>query len=182
MGRTRNPEIQRRNEVIYLEWLRGASLTSLGERYSLARQVVGRIVAAQHPEEAENEDRALYRGELWRLYDEMVEVFREPGWKLAPTGMPARGPDGEPAEDVNAKIQAGELRLKVLGELRKMDGRDRPQQKQLTVAHEIATSQAALDIAQKRAEMEALARRAGQPPVVTGEVLPREIERGQESA
>ena len=43
MGRTRSPEVAKRNEVIYSEWLRGSSLTLLGERYSLSRQVIGRL-------------------------------------------------------------------------------------------------------------------------------------------
>lgn len=170
MGRTRSPEVQKRNEVIYLDWLKGASLTSLGERYSLSRQVVGRIVATQHPEGPEDEDRALFRGYMWRLYDEVQDIGENPGYKLTPRGQPAEDLDGRPALDAQVQVQAKELQLKILRELRLLDARDKPQQRQLQITHELATTQAAADIARRKAEMEALARRAGQP-VVPGEVV-----------
>jgi hypothetical protein len=180
VGRTRSPEVAKRNDSIYAEWLRGASLTLLGERYSLSRQVVGRIVAAQHPEGPEDEDRALYRGYMWRLYDEVQVIGDNPGYKMQPNGKTATDLDGEPALDAGVQVQAKELQLKILRELRLLDARDKPQQRQLTIAHEIATSQAAADIAVKRAEMEAWARRGGQP-VVPGEVV-RELPPGQAEA
>ena len=170
MARTRSPEVAKRNEIIYGEWLRGASLVSLGERYSLSRQVVGRIVAAQHPEGPEDEDRALFRGYMWRLYDEVQDIGDRPGYKLTPRGEPAEDVDGKPALDTQVQVQAKELQLKILRELRLLDARDKPQARQLQVTHEIASSQAIADIARKRAEMEALARKAGQP-VVQGEVV-----------
>jgi hypothetical protein len=160
----------KRNDAIYAEWLRGASLTSLGERYSLSRQVVGRIVAAEHPEGPEDEDRALYRGYMWRLYDEVQEIGDHPGFKMQPNGRPAEDLDGDPALDTQVQVQCKDLQLKILRELRLLDARDRPQQKQLQITHELATTQAAADITRRRAEMESLARRAGQQ-AIPGEIV-----------
>ena len=47
--------------------------TALGEQYGISRQVVGRIVAERHPEEDEDLDRSVYRGYLWRLFDEVKD-------------------------------------------------------------------------------------------------------------
>ncbi len=170
MGRTRNPDIVKRNEVIYSEWLRGASLTSLGEKYSLSRQVVGRIVAAEHPEGPEDEDRALYRGYMWRLYDEVQEIGDAPGYKMQPNGRPAEDLNGDPALDTQVQIQAKDLQLKILRELRLLDARDRPAKKVVQWDASDATRAAMEDIAQKRAEFEELARRAGQQ-AIPGEIV-----------
>jgi len=170
VARTRSPAVAKRNDIIFAEWRRGATLTGLAEKHGISRQVVGRIVASFHPELEEDTDRALYRGELWRLYDEVGDVFRNPGWKMAPNGHVAEGPDGEPAFDVNAKIQAGDLRLKVLTELRRLDGRD----KQVVKAMDRPTAEAAMweAIHAERRRLEDLAKAAaGASKVVPGEVL-----------
>lgn len=182
MARTRSLEIQKRNDAIYARWLRGATLTSLAGEYGITRQVIGRLVAERHPEEDEDLDRSAYRGYLWRLFDEVKDLYDSPGFKMAPTGRAAEGPDGEPAEDTNVKLQAAELELKILESLRKLDARDRPQQRQLTIAVDIAEQQkdtALAAVAAKREaelrEMEALRRQAS---VVQGEVI-RELPAGE---
>ncbi len=176
MPRRKSPELAIRNEVIYAKWRSGRSLVALGEEYGRAPQVIGRIVSGFHPEGTEDDDRSLFRGYMWRLYDEVQEIAERPGWKMSPQGGAAYGPDGEPADDVMVSLQAKELQVKIIRELRLLDARDRPQPKQVQVLHELANSQAMADIAQKRAEMEELARRAGQPAVVPGEVLRPAIE------
>lgn len=183
MGRTRSPEIQKRNDIMYADWQRGESITSVAARNGIARQVAARIIASYHPEEDEDTDRSVYRGELWRLYDEVGELYKQPGHKMAPTGGPARGPDGEPAEDTNVKVQAGELRLKVLRELRLLDARDRPAQQHVRHSHEFYAQQASESMAELRAKVEAERREleelrraaAAAPPVVAGEVVGREL-------
>ena len=150
MSRTRSPEIQKRNDAIFAQWQRGASLASLAAKYSISRQVVGRIVASYHPEEAEDDDRSLYRGYLWRLFDEIRDVYDTPGYKMSPTGRPAEGPDGEPAEDVMVKLEAAKLQLSVLESLRKLDARDRQQAKQLHVQFDIAQQAMMRDIEERR--------------------------------
>lgn len=179
MSRTRSPAVAKRNDVIFAEWRRGATLTGLAEKHGISRQVVGRVIASFHPELEEDTDRALYRGEMWRLYDEMGEVFASPGWKMSPTGHVAEGPDGEPAVDVDAKIKAGDLRLKVLTELRKLDGRD----KQAAKAMDRPTAEAAMweAIHAERRRLEDLVKAAaGDPRVVPGEIV-RELEPGTTS-
>jgi hypothetical protein len=183
VSRSRSPVVAKRNDEIFAAWRRGATLTDLAARHGIARQVVGRIIASYHPELEEDTDRALYRGELWRLYDQMGEVFDQPGWKMAPNGHVGVGPDGEPAVDVNAKIQAGELRLKVMDAMRKLDGRDRQQPRQVMVAVSVAEEQmrASLEaeagrVAAARADLAAAA--AARPGVVPGEVV-RELPPGQ---
>jgi len=173
VARTRSPAIQKRNDTIYAEWLRGATLTSLAAKYEISRQVVGRIVAERHPEEDEDLDRATYRGYLWRLFDEVKVLYDSPGFKFSPNGRVAEGPDGEPAEDTNVKLQAAELELKVLESLRKLDARDRPQKTHVT--HDTAQQQASAFLAEVRAkiaadnqEKERLRRQAAAIP---GEVL-----------
>ena len=173
MARTRSPEIQKRNDAIYARWLRGATLTSLAAEYGISRQVIGRLVAERHPEEDEDLERATYRGYLWRLFDEVKDLFDSPGFKMSPTGRPAEDPNGDPAEDTNVKLQAAELELKVLESLRKLDARDRPVKTHVT--HEVAQQQASTFLAEVRAkidadrrEVEALRRQAA---VVPGEVI-----------
>jgi len=177
VAKTRDPEKVKRNDMMFAQWRRGASITSVAAENGIARQVAARIIASYHPEDDEDTDRALFRGELWRLHDEVAEIFHNPGYKMAPTGSPAHGPDGEPAEDTNVKVQAGELRLKVLDRLLKVDARDRVQPKIMTVQFDVARQKMAEDLAVKRAELEYLARRAVLPPTVPGEVI-AELEAG----
>ena len=179
MARTRSPAIQKRNDEIYALWLRGATLTALGEEYGISRQVVARLVAERHPEEDEDLERATYRGYLWRLFDEVKDLYDSPGFKMSPTGRPAEDPNGDPAEDTGVKLQAAELELKVLESLRKLDARDRPQRTHVTV--DVARQQADAALAAitakinaDRREMEALRRQAA---VVPGEVV-RELPPG----
>ena len=176
MARTKSQAVAKRNDVIFAEWRRGATLTGLAEKHGISRQVVGRIVASFHPELEEDTDRALYRGELWRLYDEVGEVFQNPGHKMSPTGHFAEGPDGEPAVDVDAKIKAGDLRLKVLTELRKLDGRDKQVQKQMdTPAAEAAMWVALAAEREKREAQERRMAEYARQVTAAGHVIPGEV-------
>ena len=173
MARPKSPTVAARDHEIYSLWERGVSVHDLAQQFNISPRRVGQVVAARHPEGDEDDDRSLYRGYLWRLFEEVRDLYRDPGFKLAPTGGPAKGPDGEPAEDTNVKLQAAELQLKVLESLRKLDARDRPQKSHVT--HELAQQQASEALAAvaaqrdaERREMEALRRNAG---VVPGEVL-----------
>ena len=173
MAKPRSAAVAVRNEQIYALWRRGDSLTSLAGQFRISPQRVGQVVSSFHPEGDEDGDRSLYRGYLWRLFDEVKDLYGSPGYKMSPTGAPAKGPDGEPAEDTNVKLQAAELELKILESLRKLDARDRPQRSHVT--HELAQQQATEALAAvaaqrdaERREMEALRRNAG---VVPGEVI-----------
>jgi hypothetical protein len=178
VARTRSPVIQKRNDEIYAQWLRGATLTALGEQYGISRQVVARLVAERHPEEDEDLERATYRGYLWRLFDEVKDLYDAPGFKMSPTGRPAEDPNGDPAEDTNVKLQAAELELKVLESLRKLDARDRPQRSHVTV--DVARQEAASYLAEVKAKVEADNRemeRLRRAAVIPGEVV-RELPAG----
>jgi hypothetical protein len=179
--RTRSPEIAKRNEEIFALWQRGASLASLGAKYKISRQVVGRVVASFHPEDDEDTDRSVYRGYLWRLFDEVREVYASPGYKMSHTGRPAVGPDDEPAEDVMAKIEAAKLQLAVLESLRKLDARDRVQPKIMTVQFDLAHQQMQRDLEDKRRELAATTRGL-EAPVVAGELVREEQQRGEDGS
>lgn len=153
MARTRSPAVAKRNETIYSQWRRGASLTALGAEHGISRQVVARIVASFHPELEDSEDRALYRGVLWRLFDEVEAIAQAPGYKMSPNGAAAKLPDGSPATDTGVALQARELQAKIVTEMRKMDGVDRPSQKQVHVEYSIAEQAAQADIARREAEL-----------------------------
>jgi hypothetical protein len=167
-----SPAIAARNHELYSLWRDGVSLADLAEQFQITRQRVGQVIAAYHPADDEEIDRSLYRGYLWRLFEEIRDLYRNPGFKMAPTGKPATGPDDEPAEDTNVKLQAGELELKILESLRKLDARDRAQKRDLHVQVDVATQQMQAAIAAERARLEQLAKQA---QAVQGEVV-REIE------
>ncbi len=160
---------------MYAEWRGGKSLTWLAQKYERTPQQIGRIVAAFHPDLEDDDDRALHRGRLETLYEEVQAVVDAPGVKLAPNGRPAEDADGEPLEDVGAKIEALKLKLMVLESTRKLDARDKPQKSHVT--HEMAQQQASTYLAEVRAKIEADNREMQalrQGAVVPGEVI-REI-------
>ena len=184
MARPPSAAVARRNQQIYAEWRDGGTLTELAEQYGRTPQQIGRIVAAFHPDLDDEDDRALHRGRLERLYGQVEGIFASPGWKMSPTGTPASGPGGEPAEDVMVNLEAGKLTLQVLESMRRLDGRDK-QQTQKRMADEEARRRAAESLAvlaaavagrnaaleeKHRRELEEV-RRAVSPAVVAGEVL-----------
>jgi hypothetical protein len=180
VARPRSPVIALRNDQMYAEWKSGKNLAWLADKYERTPQQVGRIIAAFHPDLEDEDDRALHRGRLEHLYEEVQGIFDAPGFKMSPHGGPAVGQDGEPAEDVMVKIEAGKLQLQVLESMRKLDARDKPAQQSIRHSHEFYLQQkddslAAL-AARKAADdariRELEARVASLPPVVQGEVVP----------
>jgi len=172
--RRKSPEIAVRNDVIYAKWRSGRSLASLAEEYDRAPQVIGRIVADRHPDLEDDTDRALHRGRLETLYEEVQAVADAPGWKVTAVGRIAEDPDGNPLEDVSAKIEALKLKLMVLESTRKLDARDKPQRTLMRV--DIARQEADTALAAVRAkieadnrELEAYRQKAGR--TIPGEVL-----------
>ena len=92
-----------RNEQIYAAWRGGTSLTWLADLYDLTLEDIGRIVAAFHPDQEDETDRALHRGRLEILYEEVQAVVEAPGWKVTAVGHVAEDPDGNPLEDIGAR-------------------------------------------------------------------------------
>lgn len=169
MARPKNPALAVRNEQIYALWKSGWSLAKLAEKYQRTPQVIGRIVAAFHPDLDDDDDRALHRGRLESLYEEVQAVVNSPGVKLAPNGRPACDEDGIPLLDTSAKIEALKLKLLVLESARKLDARDKPQVKKFQVEHSEAEQKMWAEIAAERRKM-GQAGRAGQ-------VIPGQVER-----
>ena len=153
VARPRNPALAVRNDQIYAEWRGGHSLAQLAEKYSRTPQQIGRIVAAFHPDLEEDDDRALHRGRLETLYEEVQAVVNAPGWKVTAVGRVAEDPEGNPLEDIGSKIEALKLKLMVLESTRKLDARDKPQRSHIT--HDIAQQQADTWLADMRAKREA---------------------------
>ena len=91
MPRRKSPEIAVRNDVIYAKWRGGRSLASLAEEYQRSPQAVGRIVAAYHPDLEDDTDRALHRGRLETLYEEVQAVAdpEEEAVAQQPEGVPS---------------------------------------------------------------------------------------------
>jgi hypothetical protein len=172
VARPKSAALAVRNDKIYAEWRSGWSLAKLAEKYQRTPQAIGRIVASRHPDLEDDTDRALHRGRLETLYEEVQAVVRSPGVKLAPNGRPAEGADGKPLEDTGAKIEALKLKLLVLESARKLDARDKPQRSHVT--HEVAQQQANSYLAEVRTKIEADRRELDalrQATVVPGEVI-----------
>ena len=74
MARPRNPALAVRIEHIYAQWKSGKSLAWLADKYQRTPQQCGRIIAAFHPDLDDDDDRALHRGRLESLYDEVQAV------------------------------------------------------------------------------------------------------------
>ena len=150
--------------MMYADWLRGQSITAVAAANGIARQVAARIIASYHPEEDEDTDRSVYRGELWRLHDEVAEIFHSPGFKMAPAGGPAHGPDGEPALDTNVQVQAGE----------------RPAQQNIRHSHEFYVQQkdeSLAALAARKAADDARIRELEARVALQGTVIPGEVVR-----
>jgi hypothetical protein len=194
VARPRSPAIALRNDQMYAEWKSGRNLAWLADRYERTPQQIGRIIAAFHPDLEDEDDRALHRGRLESLYEQVQGIFEAPGWKMSPTGQPAMGPgpDPEPAEDVMAKIEAAKLTLQVLESMRKLDGRDKQAKKDHQQPYDEARAAMLAALAAERVrmegmqlagaerrELEALRQIAGRPPVVQGEVV-HELRSGQQ--
>jgi hypothetical protein len=182
--------IAAKDAQVYAKWRTGRyTLADVAEEYDLSMEQVGEILTKRHPAFADEEmGRSVLRSRIELLMVAIQQVIENPGWKMSPNGGPAYGPDGEPAVDTNAKIEAMRLQLAAYERAAKLDGGDRPSKRQVTWEMGEAARAAAEDLEQRRAardreiaedqkrkrELEVLARQAGQP-VVQGEVV-REIE------
>jgi hypothetical protein len=187
VARPKSPALAVRNDQIYAEWRGGWSLTRLAEKYDRTPQQVGRVVAAYHPDLEDDTDRALHRGRLETLYEEVQAVVDAPGVKLTPNGRIAEDGDGNPLMDTGARIEALKLKLLVLESGRKLDARDKAakppplppgvaeQQMWAALAVEQHKMEGRQLAAAEREELEALRRKLGN--VTPGQVV-RELPPG----
>lgn len=173
MARPKNPALAVRNEQIYAEWRSGWSLTRLAEKYKRTPQQIGRVVAVFHPDLGDDDDRALHRGRLETLYEEVQAVADAPGWKITAVGRVAEDEDGNPLIDIGAKIEALKLKLMVLESTRKLDARDKPQR--TIVRHDIADQERAEAMAaitaKRETELRELEAARRQLAAIPGEIV-----------
>lgn len=179
--------IKAKDDQVYAAWKTGKfTLADLADEYHLTSEQVAEIVTVKHPAPVSEEAaRSLLRARLERFMVAVEAIVENPGWKLAPNGRLACDEDGNPLLDVGAKIEAMKLQLAGMERAARLEGGDKPQRTH--VSHEIADRQREESIAAIRAQREAElrelaeARRAGQPPVVAGELV-REIGPAQPEA
>ena len=184
MARPRSTAIAVRNDQVYALWKSGWSLARLAEKHDRTPQQIGRIIADRHPDLEDDTDRALHRGRLETLYEEVQSLVDNPGWKLAPNGRLAQDDDGNALYDTSAKIEALKLKLLVLESARKLDARDKAAkppplppgvaEQQMWAALHAEQAKMEVNAAQRR-ELEAYRQRFGD--IIPGEVV-RELPPG----
>ena len=170
----------RRDEQIYALWIQTQNPAPVAEKFGISPRRVLQIVAARNPEIEEDIDRAVHRGRLEVLYEQVQDIITSPGFKLAPNGRFAQDEDGNAVLDVGAKIEAAKVQLSVLESMRRLNATDKPQRS--TVTHEVADQQRVAAMAavtakrqaelreqeEQRREIETLRRQAG---VIPGEII-----------
>jgi hypothetical protein len=168
----------RRDDQIYALWIQNQDPAAVAERFAISARRVLQIVAARNPEIEQDIDRAVHRGRLEILYEQVQEIINSPGFKLAPNGRFAQDENGVAVPDVGAKIEAAKVQLSVLESMRRLNATDKPQRS--IVTHDVAEQQKndfLAKVAAKRAEeireMEELRRNSG---TIRGQVVRAEIE------
>ena len=179
MARPRTLANVRRDDQIYALWIQNQDPAAVAERFAISPRRVLQIVAARNPEIEQDVDRAIHRGRLEILYEQVQDIINAPGYKLAPNGRFAQDENGDAVPDVGAKIEAAKVQLSVLESMRRLNATDKPQRSIIT--HDVAEQQKndfLARVAAKRAEevreMEELRRQAS---VIPGEVV-RELQAG----
>ena len=172
MARPRSPAVAVRDDAIYSEWKRGSSLNELADKHNLTPQRIGQILAAKHPEFEDETSRALHRGRLENLIQEIQETIAAPGHKLSAAGRLVEDDKGRPIEDTSAKIEAMKVLLVALDSARKLDGLDKPVRKIYQLEQGEAERQMLAAIEARRRELQELAAKA-----VPGQVI-RELPPG----
>lgn len=177
MARPRTLANVRRDDQIYALWIQTQDPASVAAKFAISPRRVLQIVAARNPEIAEDVDRAIHRGRLEILYEQVQDIITSPGFKLAPNGRFAQDGDGEPVPDTGARIEAAKVQLAVLESMRRLNATDKPALRKVQFELSEAERQKNAAVAEARREMLEIAARAGQPAVVPGEIV-REVEAG----
>jgi hypothetical protein len=158
----------RRDEQIYALWIHTQDPASVAEKFKITPRRVLQIVAARNPEIEEDIDRAVHRGRLEVLYEQVQDILNSPGFKLAPNGRFAKDEDGDPVLDVGAKIEAAKVQLAVLESMRRLNATDKPAVKKFQLERSEAEHRMWLEVEQERRRMT----EAGKvPAAVRGEVI-----------
>ncbi len=166
MARPRTLANVRRDDQIYALWIQSQDPASVAEKFAISARRVLQIVAARNPEIEEDIDRAVHRGRLEILYEQVQDIILSPGFKLAPNGRYATDGDGEPVLDTGAKIEAAKVQLAVLESMRRLNATDKPAIRKVQFERSEAEQKMWAEIEAERRKMA----QAGQAPVIPGQV------------
>lgn len=148
-------ELESRNQVMYEMYASGKSIQAIANQFGISRQRAAQVIARYGQDGLANDDesRALHRTQLEGMMTESLAMFYAPpppafdvkgamlrdecmdpectGWVTNKDGGKYRCTHGEPVRDLEGKIHAGTLALKINDAIRRMDAIDKPRRKQL---------------------------------------------------
>jgi len=127
-------ELEPRNQAMYQLYAAGKTMQTIADTFGISRQRAAQIIARYARDGAVTDDdsRALHRAQLEGMMAESLALFYAP----SPPAYNVKGQmlvdeNGEPVRDLEGKIHAGTLALKISSEIRRMDAIDKPRRKQL---------------------------------------------------
>jgi hypothetical protein len=190
---TKNSALNERNRRICLLRRNGLTYGEIATMEQISRPRVAQIVAETMPELGEDEGRAELSGILEFVERKAVGLINDPGPLMGPAGTPARDTDGNQVPN-NGIVVEGLKILTLVSEKKarlfawdkqpKKDPREHFEQSHAAMLEALAAERLRMDerrlAAAERAELEAYRSRSALPPVVQGEVLRPEKQRGEE--
>lgn len=127
-------ELEPRNQVMYQMYAKGQSMQTIADHFGITRQRAAQIIAKYASEATVTDDasRNLHRAQLEGMMTESLAMFYAP----PPPSFDVKGvmltdQYGDPVPDLEGKIHAGTLALKISDAIRRMDAIDKPRRKQL---------------------------------------------------
>jgi hypothetical protein len=127
-------ELESRNQAMYQLYANGKSMQTIADTFAITRQRAAQIIAKYERDAVvtDDESRALHRTQLDGMMAESLGLFYAP----APPAYDVKGnmlvdENGEPVRNLDGKIHAGTLALKISSEIRHMDAIDKPRRKQI---------------------------------------------------
>lgn len=127
-------ELESRNIAMYQLYAAGKSMQTIADTFGITRQRAAQIIAreARTGVASDDESRALHRAQLEGMMGEALALFYEPAPPaFTVTGGLMTDENGNPVRNIDGKIHAGTLALKISSEIRRMDAIDKPRRKQL---------------------------------------------------
>lgn len=194
MAGTKSTALSERNRRICLLRRNGFTYSEIAQMEGISRVRVAQVYAEHNAEIGEDEGRAEIAGILEFVERKAVELVNEPGWMMAPTGGVAHDDDGQPVPNKVILNEGLKTLILVADRKSRLYGWDKQQLKQ-RMADEEARQQAAASLAalaaavaadraamqeRHRLELEQARRAVSQGPVIPGEVVRSNKQRGEE--